>query len=144
MADNDITNRLALITGASSGYVVTTLLPIPPLILSQSHTPTNNNPPLSRIGAACARDLASKGCHLALTYSKNLTSMEQVVESIRESSPEAEKLRISIHKVDVGVVDDITDLFTEIEQEHKGRCVDILVSNAGYGKRIVDVWYVCV
>ncbi|PBP19459.1 3-ketoacyl-acyl carrier protein reductase [Diplocarpon rosae] len=31
-------------------------------------------------------------------------------------------------------------MFDEIQQAHGGRVVDILVSNAGYGKRIVDVW----
>lgn len=31
-------------------------------------------------------------------------------------------------------------MFEEIKRDHEGRVVDILVSNAGYGKRIVDVW----
>ncbi|KUJ18516.1 3-ketoacyl-acyl carrier protein reductase [Mollisia scopiformis] len=110
MADNNIVGRLALITGASSG-----------------------------IGAACARDLAGRGVHLALTYSKNKESMEKIVADIRVSSPEAAKLRLSIHKVDVGVVDEMKNMFKEIQEQHKTH-VDILVSNAGYGKRIVDVW----
>jgi 3-oxoacyl-[acyl-carrier protein] reductase len=67
--------------------------------------------------------------------------MEKIVEDIRASSLEAAKLRISIHKVDVGVVDDMARMFKEIEEQHEGKVVDILVSNAGYGKRIVDVWY---
>lgn len=67
--------------------------------------------------------------------------MNKIVEDIKASSPEAAKLRISIHKVDVGVVDDMTNMFKEIQEQHQTH-VDILVSNAGYGKRIVDVWYV--
>ncbi len=78
---------------------------------------------------------------MALTYSKNLASMEKIVEDIKASNPEAAKLKISIHKVDVGVVDDMARMFKEIEEQHGGKVVDILVSNAGYGKRIVDVWY---
>ena len=67
--------------------------------------------------------------------------MEKVVADIKGSSPGAAQLRISIHKVDVGVPDEICDMFKEIEEQHRTH-VDILVSNAGYGKRIVDVWYV--
>ena len=96
---------------------------------------------LLRIGAACARDLAKHGVHLALTYSKNLDGIATLVSEIYESSAEAAKLRISIHKVDVGVVDEISNLFKEIQEQHRTH-VDILVSNAGYGKRIVDVWFV--
>jgi 3-oxoacyl-[acyl-carrier protein] reductase len=96
---------------------------------------------LLRIGAACARDLAKHGVHLALTYSKNLDGIATLVSEIYGSSAEAAKLRISIHKVDVGVVDEISNLFKEIQEQHRIH-VDILVSNAGYGKRIVDVWFV--
>ena len=63
------------------------------------------------------------------------------MSEIKASSPEAAKLRISIHKVDVGVVDEISNMFKEIQEQHKTH-IDILVSNAGYGKRIVDVWFV--
>ncbi|KAE8440748.1 hypothetical protein EG329_006607 [Mollisiaceae sp. DMI_Dod_QoI] len=109
MVDNNIAGRLALITGASSG-----------------------------IGAACAKDFAGRGVHLALTYSKNKESMEKILSDIKALNSEAVKLRISIHKVDVGNVDEIKNMFTEIQAQHQTH-VDILVSNAGYGKRIVDV-----
>ncbi|KAK2623965.1 hypothetical protein QTJ16_006599 [Diplocarpon rosae] len=120
MADNNIAGRLALITGASSG-----------------------------IGASCAHALASRGCHLALTYSKNLAGMQDIVASIRSSlastssaisssgipqlgsESESKELRISVHRVDVGIVEDMSRMFDEIQQEHGGRVVDILVSNAG-------------
>lgn len=60
---------------------------------------------------------------------------------IQSISPETAKLRISTHKVDVGIVEDMMNMFREIQDFHKTD-VDILVSNAGYGKRIVDVWFV--
>jgi 3-oxoacyl-[acyl-carrier protein] reductase len=77
--------------------------------------------------------------HLALTYSKNKDAMTKVVEDIKASIPGASDLRISTHKVDVGVVEEMASMFKEIQEQHQTH-VDILVSNAGYGKRIVDVW----
>ncbi|KAI0999272.1 hypothetical protein K3495_g8927 [Podosphaera aphanis] len=110
MAENEVIGRLALVTGASSG-----------------------------IGAACARDLARRGVHLALTFSKNREGIEQVVSDIRGLSSETARLRISIHQVDVGFPEQISKMFEEIQKQHQ-LPIDILVSNAGYGKRIVDVW----
>lgn len=49
------------------------------------------------------------------------------------------KLRISIHKVDVGSADDIETMFQQIDTEH-GHRPDILISNAGHGKRIPNIW----
>lgn len=46
-----------------------------------------------------------------------------------------------MHRVDIGSEEDIANLFKEIEKEH-GTHVDILISNAGRGKRIVDILYV--
>lgn len=48
-------------------------------------------------------------------------------------------LRISIHQVDVGSADQIETMFQQIDAEH-GQRPDILVSNAGYGKRFPNVW----
>ncbi|KAL4987346.1 hypothetical protein BDW68DRAFT_188124 [Aspergillus falconensis] len=104
---NEIRGRLALITGASGG-----------------------------IGAACARQLAEKGVHLALTYSSNLSAISSLTEKIRTTSPD---LRISIHQVDVASAEQIQDMFLQIDKEH-GQRPDILVSNAGYGKRVPQVW----
>ncbi|KAJ6032000.1 Short-chain dehydrogenase/reductase SDR [Penicillium herquei] len=106
---NEIRGRLALITGASGG-----------------------------IGAACAEQLAAKGANLALTYATNLESMKKIVADIQSKYAE-NKLRISIHQVDVGNADQIEAMFQQIDAEH-GQRPDILISNAGYGKRFPNVW----
>ncbi|KAL4874210.1 hypothetical protein BJY04DRAFT_212245 [Aspergillus karnatakaensis] len=104
---NEIRGRLALITGASGG-----------------------------IGAACARQLAEKGVHLALTYSSNLTAINALTTELKSTSP---TVRISTHQVDVGSAEQIADMFLAIDKEH-GQRPDILISNAGYGKRVPQVW----
>jgi 3-oxoacyl-[acyl-carrier protein] reductase len=44
-----------------------------------------------------------------------------------------------MHQADLGVAEEVTGLVEEVREKH-GRGVDILVSNAGRGKRIVDIW----
>ncbi|KFZ20132.1 hypothetical protein V502_03328 [Pseudogymnoascus sp. VKM F-4520 (FW-2644)] len=87
------------------------------------------------IGEACARKLASCGVNLALTYSTSKDKIDALVASLDEIS---KGLRITIHKADMGSVEDIANMFKEIQEQHKAP-VDVLVSNAGYGKRIVDI-----
>lgn len=106
---NEIRGRLALITGASGG-----------------------------IGAACAEQLAERGVNLALTYATNLDAMNKIVTDLQSKYAE-NKLKISIHQVDVGKADQIEKMFQEIDAQHNQR-PDILVSNAGYGKRFPNVW----
>jgi 3-oxoacyl-[acyl-carrier protein] reductase len=89
-----------------------------------------------RIGAACSLQLAERGVHLALTYSSNLTAITALRDEIKKSSPE---LRMSIHQVDVASAEQIEKMFSEIDKEH-GQRPDILLSNAGRGKRITQVW----
>ncbi|GES59347.1 3-ketoacyl-acyl carrier protein reductase [Aspergillus terreus] len=104
---NEIRGRLALITGASGG-----------------------------IGAACARQLAERGVHLALTYSSNVIAITALVEELKSKYA---GLRFSVHQVDVASAEQIQAMFEQIDREH-GQRPDILVSNAGHGKRIPQVW----
>ncbi|KAK9239691.1 hypothetical protein V1525DRAFT_14236 [Lipomyces kononenkoae] len=106
-ADNEISGRLALITGASGG-----------------------------IGSVCARDLFAQGAHLALTYSSNKTAIDELIAELQ--SQDATR-RLSSHKVDIGSADDIQRLFEEIKAVHNQPGPDILLSNAGYGKRTSDI-----
>lgn len=51
--------------------------------------------------------------------------------------------RVSIHQGDLSKPETCVKLYEEVRKEH-GRPVDILVSNAGYGKRITDIWDISV
>lgn len=71
-----------------------------------------------------------------MTYSTNLDGINALVKELKTKN---DKLRISIHQVDVASADQIQDMFAQIDREH-GQRPDILVSNAGYGKRVPNVW----
>ncbi|RDW65908.1 SDR family NAD(P)-dependent oxidoreductase [Aspergillus mulundensis] len=90
------------------------------------------------IGAACAHQLASHGVHLALTYATNSNAVNQLVAELISQYDE-NNLRITTHQVDVGSPDQIETMFQQIDKQH-GRRPDILISNAGYGKRIPNIW----
>lgn len=90
----------------------------------------------TRIGSACARQLAERGVHLALTYSTNKDGITKLVSELKEKHGD---LRITVHQVDVASQEQIERMFTEIDAQH-GERPDILVSNAGYGKRIPQIW----
>ena len=54
--------------------------------------------------------------------------------------PNSPRPSVSTHSVDFGSAEDIRQLFAEISSLHGGKDgPDILVSNAGYGKRIPDI-----
>ncbi|KUI67630.1 3-oxoacyl-[acyl-carrier-protein] reductase FabG [Cytospora mali] len=108
-ADNDIKGRLALVTGASGG-----------------------------IGAACARDLFANGANLALTYSKNKASIDNLVSELQKQ-PQWSGAKVTTHQVDIASAEDIQRLFDEVQSQHGQSGPDILVSNAGYGKRIPNI-----
>lgn len=89
------------------------------------------------IGGACARQFAARNVHLALTYSSNRDKLAALVTELRASCPET--LRISMHQVDLAYPEQIDSMFAEVQEAHKAN-VDILIVNAGYGKRIVNIW----
>jgi hypothetical protein len=97
------------------------------------------------IGRAISRQLVLQELDLALHYSTNLLAIEELVAQLRKDHeihcPEAGYLRISIHQADLSVADECVKLCENVAKEH-GRSVDILVSNAGFGKRITDIWLV--
>ncbi|KAJ4420705.1 hypothetical protein N0V82_004144 [Gnomoniopsis sp. IMI 355080] len=108
-ADNEIKGRLALVTGASGG-----------------------------IGGACARDLFVNGASLALTYSRNKDPVDALVKELQQL-PQWSTAKVSTHQADMASADDIQRLFTEIKAQHGQDGPDILISNAGYGKRIPNI-----
>jgi 3-oxoacyl-[acyl-carrier protein] reductase len=65
--------------------------------------------------------------------------MTALVKELKSSQPVADALRISVHQVDVASAEQMQTMFEQIDKEH-GQRPDILVSNAGYGKRIPQVW----
>jgi 3-oxoacyl-[acyl-carrier protein] reductase len=81
--------------------------------------------------------------NLALTYSSSedkILVLEEELWALRNNHhPEASNPVISTHKVDVASADDIQRLFASIKELHGKDGPDILVSNAGYGKRIPDI-----
>ncbi|KAM0330737.1 hypothetical protein ACHAQA_003689 [Verticillium albo-atrum] len=100
--DNEIKDRLALVTGASGG-----------------------------IGTACARDLWSQGARLALTYTTNFASIICLVTDLRDAAPDRPEAHISVHSLDLASAESITALYAALEAHHGQPAPDILVSNAG-------------
>ncbi|EAA33992.1 NAD(P)-binding protein [Neurospora crassa] len=125
--DNEVKGKLVLITGASGG-----------------------------IGAAVARRLWSLGAHLALTYSSSpekLQALEQELYeaftngqtahgpalSLNRTTANPNPLPFSTHKCDLSSPADIQLLFTQLQDLHGQSGPDILISNAGYGRRIPSI-----
>lgn len=86
-------------------------------------------------------------CDLALTYSTNKLAVEELVAQLkhdRDTNVTSERyFRASIHQFDLSDPQACVRLCEDVRQQH-GRPVDILVSNAGYGKRIPDIWDISV
>lgn len=89
------------------------------------------------IGAACARELALQGIHLALTYNTRGENVKKLIETLRTCSASSQ-LRFSSHQVDMSSPQSIRDLFPAIAIAHH-QLPDILISNAGRGIRIPDI-----
>lgn len=70
-----------------------------------------------------------------MTYWTNKASLEGLVDGL---TTKERGQKVSLHHIDVSSQSDLERLFEEIEQGY-GRRPDILISNAGYGKRISDI-----
>lgn len=87
------------------------------------------------IGSACALTLAAAQVDLALTYSTNRSSIEALTARLSSLHPD---VRVSSHRLDLADSDAIQETIRSVVAEH-GQSIDILVSNAGYGKRITEI-----
>jgi short-subunit dehydrogenase len=97
MSKNTIAQRWALVTGASAG-----------------------------IGAALARELASRGANLILT-ARRIDRLEALARELLDGH----SIRAECIAADLGTADAPEKLCAEIDR--RGLIVDILVNNAGYG-----------
>ena len=77
------------------------------------------------IGAAIARQLAAEGASVALTYIGSRSETDGVVDQIRASGGSGHAF-----EVDVSAPDSVAALFESMD-EHFGKDLDIVVSNAG-------------
>ena len=75
---------------------------------------------------------------LALTYCRNGDKVEALAAELR-GIPGHEAAKISTHGVDMQDVEGMRKLFREIEDFYGKGGPDILISNAGYGKRIPNI-----
>lgn len=85
---------------------------------------------ITSIGAAVARDLWAHGAHLALTYSSNASGLEDLAAALRAQDPDPSR-RISLHRLDLAVDDDLPALASAFASAHGQPGPDILISNAG-------------
>jgi NAD(P)-dependent dehydrogenase (short-subunit alcohol dehydrogenase family) len=76
------------------------------------------------IGAAIAIGLASEGADIVLNYNSDLAGAEEVAESIRALGRQA-----FIIKADIGIVNEIQEMFRRIKAEIGH--IDVLINNAG-------------
>ena len=76
------------------------------------------------IGTAIAKRLAEEGATVALTYSKNKGSAEEVLRQINQ-----EETRAYAYKADVASDKEVNQLIDQIKRDH-GK-LDILINNAG-------------
>src|ERR1700761_8102441 len=78
----------------------------------------------SGIGRALALELAARGCDLALA-DRDEAGLQTVAAEIAKTSPQ----KVSIHRVDVGVPEQIVDFAQAATSAHPG--LNIVINNAG-------------
>lgn len=95
---------------------------------------------LTRIGSACARDLFAQGARVVVTYNSSHEAAQRLVEELtaagddnRGPGPQVSKIQ-----VDLSEPESVPDLLAYITKTY-GQTPDILVANAGYGKRIPNI-----
>jgi 3-oxoacyl-[acyl-carrier protein] reductase len=80
--------------------------------------------------------------HLALSYNSNRSGVEKLAEGLRGEYKQAHANReaplITFHQADLSDTEATLQLADSASAEH-GRPVDILIANAGFGKRITDI-----
>lgn len=107
--DNNVSGRLALVTGASGG-----------------------------IGSACVRALAHEGCHVALHYNSNSEFTKRLASELREGHPgqtfTTHRADMSNREESQGLINAVL----EAHKKHQ-KSIAILVLNAGLGRRIRDI-----
>lgn len=65
--------------------------------------------------------------------------MDKLVTELQQLPQWSASTKVTTHQADMASADDITRLFAEIATQHSQAGPDILVSNAGYGKRITSI-----
>lgn len=70
-----------------------------------------------------------------MTYNSNRSSVDELISELQSQDSNR---KISAHQCDVAKEADLNRLIDEVSQEH-GQGADILVVNAGYGKRITNI-----
>ena len=70
-----------------------------------------------------------------MTYNSNRASVDELIADLQPQDPNR---KITAHQCDVAKDSDLTRLFEEIKEQH-GQGADILIVNAGYGKRVSSI-----
>jgi 3-oxoacyl-[acyl-carrier protein] reductase len=70
-----------------------------------------------------------------VTYNSNKAPLDELIQELQKSDSSR---KISAHQCDVVKESDLNRLYDEINQQH-GQGADILVVNAGYGKRVSNI-----
>ena len=77
----------------------------------------------------------ANGASLAVTYNSNRAGIDQLIDELQKQDSSR---KISAHKCDVVKEADLNRLYDEMSQQH-GQGADILIVNAGYGKRVSNI-----
>lgn len=73
-----------------------------------------------------------------MTYSRNKDAIDALLSELQKL-PQWAAAKVTVHQADITSPEDIQRIFTEIKEQHGQDGPDILVSNAGYGKRITSI-----